>query len=263
MSVCKRLTNKVAIVTGAGKGIGRAIAIRFAEEGAKVVVNDIDAINAQKIIKEISSINGNAIAVIADVTRSNDVEKLIKVTLDSFGRIDILVNNVGIYEPKPFLDISEEEWDRVMEVNVKSVFMCCKKVVPHMVKRGCGKIINIASISGKRGDTLISSYITSKHAVIGLTRALATELIQYGIIVNAVCPGITATDRAIEYLKERAEISKRKVEDEVKAKLCTIPIGRFAKPEEIAGLVAFLSSDESNYIVGQAINICGGALTSA
>jgi NAD(P)-dependent dehydrogenase (short-subunit alcohol dehydrogenase family) len=262
MKLFKRFEDKVVLVTGAGSGIGRAIAMRFAREGASVIINDIEPNRSNEVVDQIQS-SGEAIAVEADATKSDDVQKMVDASINRFGRIDVLVNNVGLFAPKLFVEIDEEHWDRTMDINLKSTFLCCKEVVPHMIRRKSGKIINMGSTAGKRGARFLSDYIAAKHAVIGFTRALALELICYNINVNAVCPGVVDTPMGRGFNTSQAALLGVELDRFIKEKVRAIPQGRMAHPDEIAGAVVFLASDDSSYIVGQAINVCGGLLTSA
>ena len=262
MTKAKRFANNVVIVTGAGSGIGKATALRFAEEDADVVVNDVKLERVNGLVKDIESLSGKAVPVQADVTKSDDVEKIVKVALDEFGKIDILVNNVGLFTPKRFVDIDEKRWDYMMDINLRSTFLCCMKVVPHMIERKSGKIVNISSTAGKRGSLLVADYIAAKHAVVGLTRALALELIPYNINVNAVCPGSVDTPMGAKYFEDYSLMTNQESSHVIKERTTAIPIGREAKPSEIAAVVAFLASEDSSYVVGQTILVDGGLITS-
>ena len=244
-----RLKNKVAIVTGAGQGIGREIALTLAREGAKVVVSDItDAI--YDVAKEIEKIDSQALAVKTDVSKRKETEEMAKKTLQKFGRIDILVNNAGIFPFKSLLEMEEEDWDRVLNINLKGVFNSTKAVLPTMVKQKCGKIINIASIVGTRvGFLNLAHYSASKGGILGFTKASALELAQYGINVNAIAPG------AIDTPGTRTSMGGKEALEQF-AK--TIPAKKMGKPTDIANLVVFLASDESSYITGECIVVDGG-----
>lgn len=253
------LVGKVAIVTGSSRGIGRVVALRLAKEGANVVVNyRANFRAAKKVAEEIRAMGRESLVIRADVAHSNEVNEMVRATLERLGKIDILVNNAGIEFVGPFIDFKEEDWNAMFDVNVKGVFLCSKAVAKHMVKQGGGKIINIASISGKTGAGLYGAYCASKFAVVGLTQSMALELAPYKINVNAICPGVVETDM-LE--KEFKDLSKYlgKSPTEIKEKyISQIPMGQVEKPQDVANLAVFLASSNSDYMTGQAINICGG-----
>ena len=241
---------KTAIITGAGQGIGREYALRFAAEGANVSVAEINGENARRVAEEIQKTGRRAIAVETDVSDEKDAKRMVDETLAAFGRIDILVNNAAIYYGLPhksFLDISVEEWDRIMAVNSRGPFLCSRAVVPHMKKVGKGKIVNQASSVFYAGTAFLLHYVTSKGGLIAFTRALARELGQFGINVNAVAPGFTLSEagklRDLEYAKMLANQRSLK---------------RDIYPKDLAGTVVFLCSDDSDSITGQTIIIDGG-----
>jgi 3-oxoacyl-[acyl-carrier protein] reductase len=250
-----RLSGKTAIVTGARRGMGRAIALALAREGANVVVSDINQEDCQKVVDEIEKLGRKGLALKCDVSSSDNVEDMVKKTVAKFGRVDILVNNAGILTFKPFLELTDEDWDKTLNVNLKGQFLCARTAGRVMIKNKWGRIINIASISsGGCGIAfpLIAHYTASKGGVVALTEALALELTSQGINVNAVCPGAIDTDMA-KGVKEGGQLAQV---------LARIPKGRLGQPEEIASLVVFLASEESDYISGAAIVIDGGWLTS-
>jgi NAD(P)-dependent dehydrogenase (short-subunit alcohol dehydrogenase family) len=250
-----RLSGKTAIVTGARRGIGRAIALALAREGANVVVSDISQKDCQKVVDEIEGLGRRGLALKCDVSSSNDVEDMVKRTMAKFGRVDILVNNAGILAFKPFLELTDEDWDKTLNVNLKGQFLCARVAGRVMVKNKWGRIINIASISsGGCGIAfpLIAHYTASKGGVMALTKALALELTPQGVNVNAICPGAIDTDMA-KGVKEGGQLAQT---------LARIPKGRLGQPEEIASLAVFLASEESDYISGAAIVIDGGWLTT-
>lgn len=248
---CMDLTGKVAIVTGGAQGIGKAIVDAFLDCGAKVAVVD----------REINSENPNDQIVYfqADVTKSEQVEKAVQEVAKHFGRLDILVNNAGISKMDYAIDIKEEDWDQVMDVNAKGVYLFSKAVARTLKEQGQGgKIINISSQAGKNGYRLMGSYVASKHAVLGLTKTMAIELAQDGINVNAVCPGIVET--AMKH-KERViggELRGLTAELIRKEDYSQVPLGRTAEPQDIANVVVFLASTYSDYMTGQGINVTGG-----
>ena len=239
------LANRVAIITGSGRGIGRAIALKLAEAGATIVVSDIA--EAEPVAEEIRAMNRKSLAVSADVSSSSDVAKLVETTISTYGRIDILVNNAGITRDHNILRMSEEDWDTVLNVNLKSVFLCTKAVLPHMSKQNWGRIISISSIVGIVGNVGQANYASSKAGVIGFTRAIAKEWSSRGITVNAIAPGFIETPMTRQLKEEwRQALVKR------------IPVGYFGTPQDIAEAVAFLASEEARYITGQVLGVDGG-----
>jgi len=257
-----RLLDKIALVTGASKGIGRAIAIAFAKEGANVVVNYFKSEDdANDVVKEINAMGGTAVPVRADVSKIDEVKAMVRRTIDQFGRIDILVNNAGVSTMGLLVDLTEQDWDYNMDVNAKGVFLCCQAVARHMMDRRYGKIINISSAAGKTGARFLSHYCASKFAVIGLTQSLALELAPYGINVNAVCPGYVETDMQSRELVWEAKLRGISSEEVKRGYLGSVPLGRLGKPEDVAKIVVFLASAQSDYMTGQAINVTGGIET--
>lgn len=246
------LEGKVAIVTGAARGIGEAIAKTLASNGAMVVVNDVNIEGAARVAEEIKNMGKQAIAIQADVSNEKQVFDMVEKTLERFGRIDILVNNAGILRRRGSIEeISVEEWDLVMEVNVKGVFICSKAVLKTMKKQRNGKIVNISSSAGRSTSELGGAHYTaSKAAVLGFSRHLAREAAPFNINVNAVCPGLIDTPMV------RSSTSPEEIREAEK----TIPMGRLGTPEEVAQLVLFLVSDASSYINGATIDINGAIL---
>lgn len=246
-----KLENKVAIVTGSSRGIGRAIALGLAKEGACVVVNYCNSRKAgEEVAHQIEKMGFRSIVIKADVSKEDEVEKMVKTTINEFNKIDILVNNAGICPFNSIADISLDEWNKVLSVNLTGVFICSKAVMRFMIQKRSGKIINISSTAGKTGGIVVSAhYSASKAAVISLTKSLAKELSQYGINVNAVAPGGINTDIWTKLLIG----SKAKL-------LNTIPLGRFGEPEDVAKAVVFLASDAARYITGEILDINGGML---
>jgi NAD(P)-dependent dehydrogenase (short-subunit alcohol dehydrogenase family) len=250
-----RLKNKVAIITGAGSGIGRASALMFAKEGAKVVVSDIDDRGGQETVDSIRLNSGEAIYVHADVAVASDVKHLIKVAVDTFGKIDVLFNNAGYYVwPHGLEAITEEEFDRSYAVNVKGIFWGAKFVVPEMKKAGGGVIINTASMSAVRPKAN-AAYASSKSAVIGLSKSLAFQLAPHNIRVNIINPVATETPLLKKFLGAKTD---EQLEEARKQRLKAIPLGRTATPEDIAYAAVYLASDESRMLTGDAINVDGG-----
>jgi len=245
-----RLDGKVAIVTGAGRGIGRAIALVLAREGADLVVNDVDSRSAEATANEIRAMGRHALSMVADVSDREEVIEIVEAAVKAFGKIDILVNNAGIFSSTPLEDITEESWDKIMKVNLKSVFLCSQAVMKFMKRQRSGKIVNIASLAGKVGGMVAGAdYAASKAGVICLTKSLAKQLAPYGINVNAVAPAWIETDMMKDWPRETKE-----------AVLRQIPLGRFGKPEEVAETVVFLVSDGAGFITGATIDINGGIL---
>ncbi len=243
------LENKVAIVTGAGSGIGEASAKRFADEGAAVVAVDIREAKVQEVVTAINDGGGHAIAVGADVAKADDVEAMVATTVERLGGLDVLFNNAGTIRPGTAVELSVEDWDLVMAVNVRSVFLGAKYAVPAMVKRGGGSIVNTASISGLHGDGGAVCYAASKAAVINLTRALSTDHAADGIRINAICPGTIETPPV-----------KRMMEDPValEVNLAAHSLGRLGLPEEIASAAVWLASDQSSFVTGENLVVDGG-----
>ena len=248
-----RLKDKVAIVTGGGVGIGRAYCLGLAAEGAKVVVADIQEAEAKRVAGEILEKGGAALAVAVDVTSAEKTRAMAEAVLKKYGRIDVLVNNAALYsaiKKKPFSEIGEEEWDRVMAVNVKGLFLCVQAVFPAMKQQGKGKIINISSGTALGGTPFFLHYVTSKAGVIGFTRALARELGGDNIAVNAITPGLTISGPQQEGVLTPEQLLDRRKKRSFQ---------RDQKPEDLVGTVVFLASDDSDFITGQTINVDGGA----
>jgi len=252
------LPDKIVIVTGASKGIGRAIALRLAKERANIVIADVDKDEGEKVAQMIREMGRDCLAVKCDVRNSQEVEEMVEKTMQKFGRIDILVNNAGVSSMAPMVELEEKDWDFNMDINAKGQFLCSRAVAKHMIKQRSGKIINNASLAAKRGALFLGHYSASKFAVLGLTYTMAIELAPYNITVNAVCPGIVETDMIRREWKWEGDLRGMTPEKVRKEVLSTIPLGRLAKPEDIAGVVAFLASEDADYITGQAININGG-----
>lgn len=242
----QRLTSKVAIVTGASRGIGRAIALALAEEGAYIVVNYASSsAAAEEVVAEISAAGGEAIALQGDVSQADQVDNLVKVAKDKWGSIDILVNNAGITRDTLLLRMKPEDWQAVINLNLTGVFLTTRAVSKIMLKQKAGRIINIASVSGQMGNPGQANYSAAKAGVIGFSKTAAKELASRGITVNAVAPGFIATDMTKDLKSE--EILK------------FIPLGRYGQPQEVAGMVRFLAADPAAaYITGQVMNVDGG-----
>ncbi len=248
------LKNKVIVITGARRGMGKADALLFAEKGAKVVVSDISQEDCQAVVDEIEKKGGEALAVKCDVSKKEEVDNLFKKTIEKFGRVDVLVNNAGICQFKPFIDLTEEEWDRTLNINLKGYFLCAQAAAKEMVKQKSGVIVNIASVAmGQLGVGLsnIVHYCASKGGIAAMTEALALELAPYNIRVNAIAPGMIETPM-IDSVKQDSKAMEEMLD--------RIPLRRVGKPEEIADLVVFLASDKSSYITGSIVVIDGGWL---
>lgn len=261
-----KIKNRIAIITGGGNGIGRAIALRLAAEGAKIIVTDLRREDAQNVVSEIIAQGGEGIAFQSDATKELDVNKMIRQSIEAYGTIDILVNNVG--GGSGMASIAKtiiENWDKTIEINLKSTFLCCRAVIPTMMERKQGRIINISSISGRSGEPLIGAYCAAKFGVVGLTQVLARELGRYAITVNAVCPGYIYTQgwqRLAQQLKnDYASLANKTLEEifETRVKSVT-PLQRPQTAEDVASLVTYLASEEAKNITGQAINVDGGAV---
>ena len=254
------LEGKVALVTGAGQGIGRAIALRLAREGADVAVNDVAPTNLSQVARQVESLGRRSMELLADVSNSEQVADMFERLLKHLGRLDILVNNAGIGTVRPILEFSEVDWDREFDINVKGVFLCSTAAARHMIDQGGGKIINAASVAGIRASPYIVPYSASKAAVILLTQGLALELAPHAINVNAYAPGVIDTPMTDNTNRALALHRRLPVEDIIQQRLSRIPLGRLGTPDDIAELVAFLASEASDYITGQCIPIGGGLL---
>jgi len=243
------LEGKIAIVTGAGSGIGEASALRFAMEGAAVVAADIRGLRAEVVVAAIEQNGGTATAVEVDVSRSDQVKAMVDVAVERFGGLDVLFNNAGTLRPGSAVELDEDDWDLVMAVNVRSVFLGAKYAVPMMVRRGGGAIVNTASVSGLHGDGGAVAYAASKAAVINLTRALSTDHAADGIRVNAICPGTIETPPVLRMLSD-PEVRRRNLDAHA--------LGRLGHPSEIAAAAVWLASDEAAFVTGEALVVDGG-----
>lgn len=239
-----------AIVTGAGSGIGRAIALLFAREGARVVIADLVREAAERVSAEIKKHKGEAFAFVVDVTQKKSVQQMVEATLKCWGRIDILVNNAGGAIREPVLEMEELEWDQIVTLNLKSVFLCSQAVLPVMTRQRFGKIINISSIYGFTGSETRANYAAAKAGVLAFTKSLALEVARTGISVNAIAPGLIATEK----------VRGRYSDEEWEKRVSAFPMGRGGMPEEIARAALFLAQDENTYMTGQTIHVNGGWL---
>ncbi|MBV7338779.1 glucose 1-dehydrogenase [Chloroflexi bacterium TSY] len=258
------LEGQVAIVTGAGRGIGRAIALRFAREGCKVTVADLDEANATQVASEIEEAGGEALAFKVDVTRKEDVGRMVHETVAQLGPLAIQVNNAGIGIIATLMETDEESWDVLMNVNAKGVLLCSQAAARQMMDQGGGgRIINNASGAGKTApgkDVPLGAYAASKHAVVGLTKQMGLELAEHGILVNCVCAGIVDTPMWDLIDRETAKLRGVPVGSVKAAAVASIPLGRIEQPDDVANMVAFLASPDASYLTGQTYNVCGGLL---
>jgi 2-hydroxycyclohexanecarboxyl-CoA dehydrogenase len=248
-----RLNGKTALVTGGGRGIGRAIALGLAEEGAQVAVLDILEDNARAVAGEIEGLGKKSLALGADLTRRADVNRAVADVLAQWGQIDILVNNAGWDKLEPFLESEEETWDRILAINWKAVLYVCKAALPHMVERGGGKVVNIASDAGRVGSMGEAVYAGTKGAIIAFSKTLAREMARHRITVNVVCPGLTETP-LLQGLRQQSPRTERVLDAVTRA----IPLGRVGQPEDVAGAVVYLASPAADYVTGQTLSVSGG-----
>ncbi len=247
-----KLEAKIAIVTGGHTGMGREIALRFGQEGANVVIPDIVFEGAQKISREIERMGQKSLALKTDISKSSDVKEMVKKTIDEFGRIDILVNNAGVIIRKGLLDHTEEDWNKIVAVNLTGMFLCIKGVVPHMIRQGGGKIVNIASIAGLIGY-VYPSYAATKAGIVNITRSLVLELAPKNININCICPGVVRTTLNEDLFRADPTLEGRLAK--------TIPAQRLGRPKEIASAAVFLASNESDYCHGTALVVDGGSIS--
>jgi len=244
------MKDKVAIVTGAGRGIGKAIAQKLAAEGAKVAVADLLLDNAESTVREIQASGGEAMAIKADVTQAEDVAAMVETVQERYGQIDALVNNAGWDKVEPFLESTPETWDKVININLKGVFYTCQAVLPVMIRQGSGKIVNIGSDAGRVGSSGEAVYSATKGGVIAFTKTLAREMAKHKINVNVVSPGPADTPLFQEIAGYNPKITS--------ALERAIPFRRLAEPEDIANAVCFFASDEAGYVTGQTLSVSGG-----
>lgn len=246
------LTGKVAIITGARRGMGRTHALALAGAGAKVAVVDISLEDCQKVVDEIKAQGGEALAIQCDVSKKSEVENMVKMTVEKFGKLDILVNNAGVVQFKPFLELTEEDWDRTLNINLRGYFLCAQAAAKEMAKQKYGAIVNVASIAMGQigvGFAGLAHYCASKGGIVAMAEAMALDLAQYNIRVNTVAPGAIDTPMAADTKNNPKALE---------ATLAGIPLHRIGKPEEVSNVVLFLASDDSSYMTGSTVVVDGG-----
>jgi NAD(P)-dependent dehydrogenase (short-subunit alcohol dehydrogenase family) len=252
------LEGQVAIVTGAGRGIGRATALELARMGADIVVAEVDRAGADRTAAEVKGVGRRGSVIPTDVTSRADLEAMVERTRAEFGRIDVLVNNAGIYRAAATLDVTEEHWDAVMNINARAVFFASQAVLPTMIAQKRGTIISLASMAGKIGGRANLPYNASKAAVISITKSLALAHAADGIRVNCVCPGFVETDMWTVVARDQGALLGLPPEEFTRQRLAQVPLGRMERPEDVANVIGFLASSRSAYMTGQAINVTGG-----
>ena len=241
-------TGKVALVTGSGRGIGKAIALKLAENGATLIINDVgDSAPAEQTVTEIKNMNRQAMVVMTDVSSSTDVNRMVETAITTYGKVDILVNNAGITRDQLTMKMTDEEWDKVLAIDLKSVFLCTRAVLRPMLKQRSGRIVSMSSVVGIIGNAGQANYAAAKAGIIGFTKTIAKEVASRGITVNAVAPGFIDTPMTQVLPEERKQ-----------ALMASIPLGYLGTPRDIAETVAFLASEEARYITGQVITVDGG-----
>lgn len=252
------LKGKSIIVTGSATGIGKAIAVRLAKDGADLLLADINLGGIEELAEDIRSRGSLCQTIKVDVINSGNVKEMVARCLELYGKIDVAMNNAGVSSMAPVVELTEKDWDYNMDINAKGVFLCCQAQIRAMIHQGHGKIINTASMAAKRGIPLLAHYTASKWAVVGFSKSLALEAAKHGITVNCVCPGFVETGmqaREIEWEAKMRNMTQEQVRQEY---IDLTPLGRLEQPEDVANLVSFLASEDSNFMTGQAINITGG-----
>jgi len=258
-----RFKDKVILITGASRGIGKGIALRFATEGANLALVARNKKKVNRVADEVRKLGSRALPIVADVTFKKQVEDIFAQTLQEFGKLNVSVHNAGVITIARINELTEEEWDKVLAVNTKGTFLCCQAAAKYMMKQGYGKIINIASGQAREGFIYTPHYAASKFGVVGLTQSLAKEFAQYRITVNAICPGIIKTDMWVYNDREWGKLlGDYKPGELIEEWIERIPMKRAGTPEDVAGLVTFLASEDADYITGQTINVDGGLIMS-
>jgi meso-butanediol dehydrogenase/(S,S)-butanediol dehydrogenase/diacetyl reductase len=252
------LKGQVAIVTGAGRGIGRAIALELGRQGADVVIAEMDQTGAKRTAEEVAALGRRSLAVPTDVTSRADLRAMVDRAKAEFGRIDILVNNAGIYRAAATLDVTEDHWDAIMNINAKAVFFASQAVLPTMIAQKGGSIVSLASMAGKIGSKTNLPYNASKAAVVSMTKSLALAHAAEGIRVNCVCPGFVETDMWSVVSRDQGRLLGMTPEEFTRQRAAQVPLGRMEKPEDVAHVVAFLAGPRSGYMTGQALSVDGG-----
>ena len=248
-----RLQDKSAVITGAASGIGRAIALKFVHEGAAVIAADLDGKAAMSLADEIEADGGSAIGIGADITKRAEIDVMVAAAIERFGRIDVLVNNAGSRIIKPFLEHTEEDWRRMLDVNLTGHFLCCQAVIPHMLEAGSGRVINMASIASYVGRPNRAGYVAAKGGLLSLTRALAADMAGKNVTVNALAPGMIASPLNRDFAEDQVLGEAWKTENLA---------GRWGEPEDVAGVATFLASDDAGFITGETITVDGGSIAA-
>jgi meso-butanediol dehydrogenase / (S,S)-butanediol dehydrogenase / diacetyl reductase len=253
---------KVALVTGAGQGIGRAIALRLAKDGFDVAINDINHDTIRQVSLEIEQLGRSSLVVPADISNRNEVFSMVDRVVHRFGQLDVMVSNAGIVQVKPMLEITEQDMETIFRINVFGTLYCMQAAAKQMIKQKSGKIINASSTSGKRGVEFLGHYAATKFSVIGMTQSAAKEWARHGITVNAYCPGIVGTTMWEKIDEQMSKYTNVSVGETLKQRIEAIHLGRVEKPEDVANYVSFLASEDSDYMTGQAVVIDGGMVFS-